>query len=79
MRGRGREWPRIVGDDAPFDASVWADAADRCVLWGSNHFAGTLPVGTTLVWVKKAAHLFGTFLSDAEVAWQRGGARRVLR
>lgn len=73
MRGRGREWPAIIGDDAPFDAAVWAGAADSVVLWGFNHFAGTLPVGTTLVWIKKATHLFGSFLSDAELAWMRGG------
>ncbi|MDQ0022957.1 hypothetical protein J2X90_000743 [Variovorax paradoxus] len=32
-----------------------------------------MPVGTTLVWLKKDDHLFGTFLSDAELGWQKGG------
>jgi hypothetical protein len=71
--GAGRDWGVIFGDDRPFDPSPWMDAADACVLWGANHFGASLPVGTTLVWVKKAPHLWGTFLSDAEIAWMRGG------
>jgi hypothetical protein len=63
----------LQGDAEPFDPRPWVDAADRVVLWGANHFARHLPVGTTLVWVKKAPHLWGTFLSDAEIAWKRGG------
>jgi site-specific DNA-methyltransferase (adenine-specific) len=43
------------------------------VLWGANHFARHLPVGTTLVWLKRLDGGFGSFLSDAEVAWMRGG------
>ena len=41
--------------------------------WGSNHYAQRLPKGTTLVWIKKADHWFGTFLSDCELAWMKGG------
>lgn len=73
-RGAGRaDFGDIVADDEPFDPAPWIAAADRVVLWGANHFAARLPVGTTLVWVKKAEHLYGTFLSDAEVAWCAGG------
>jgi hypothetical protein len=72
-RGPGKDWGAIVGDDAPFDPTPWLTAAERVVLWGANHYAQRLPVGTTLVWVKKAPHLWGTFLSDAEIAWRRGG------
>jgi DNA modification methylase len=72
-RGRGRVWPGIVGDDEPFDPGPWLAAADRVILWGANHYAQRLPVGTTLVWIKKRAGLWGTFLSDAEIAWKRGG------
>lgn len=45
----------------------------KVILWGANHFAQRLPVGTTLVWIKKGDHLFGTFLSDAEIGWMKGG------
>lgn len=71
-RGEGREWAPIIGDAEPFDPVPWL-AYPRVVLWGSNHYAQRLPVGTTLVWIKKHDHLFGTFLSDCEIAWMKGG------
>lgn len=72
-RGKGRnDWPEVRGDSRPFDPSPWL-AFPKVILWGANHYAARLPVGTTLVWIKKADHLFGTFLSDAEVAWMKGG------
>lgn len=72
-RGHGRDdWGAIQEDAAPFDPSPWL-AYPACVLWGANHYAQRLPVGTTLVWLKKDDHLFGTFLSDAELGWQKGG------
>lgn len=72
-RGEGRDdYGQISGDDSPFDPSPWL-GFERVVLFGSNHYSARLPLGTTLVWVKKHDHLFGTFLSDAEVAWMKGG------
>lgn len=72
-RGKVRHAPQpIVGDDAPFDPTPWLDFP-QVILWGSNHFAQRLPVGTTLVWIKRKDRLFGSFLSDAEVAWMKGG------
>lgn len=73
-RGKGRaDFGVVVADREPFDPAPWLRAADRVVLWGFNHYAARLPVGTTLVWVKKAPHLWGTFLSDAELGWMAGG------
>jgi site-specific DNA-methyltransferase (adenine-specific) len=70
----GRAWgDTIKGDDTPFDPTPWLALNVPTVLWGANHFASRLPVGTTLVWVKRNDDGFGTFLSDAEVAWMRGG------
>ena len=72
-RGNGRsDQPRIVEDDRPFDPSPFLDFP-RVILWGSNHYAARLPVGTTLVWIKRLDGGFGSFLSDAEVAWMKGG------
>ena len=73
QRGPGREWAAIEGDAEPFDPLPWLALADRVVLWGANHFGSRLPVGTTLVWIKKEPHLWGTWLSDAEVGWMSGG------
>lgn len=71
-RGQGKVRPQIAGDGKPFDPSLWLDFP-RVILWGWNHYAAALPVGTTLVWLKRPDHLFGTFLSDAEIAWMKGG------
>lgn len=69
--GRGRKWGAILGDDVPFDPSPWV-AFPKVILWGANHYADRLPKGTTLVWIKRSDGAFGTFLSDAEIAWQKG-------
>jgi DNA modification methylase len=71
-RGMGREWDLIQGDDQPFDPSRWLEFP-KVIMWGSNHYAASLPVGTSLVWIKKSDDLFGTFLSDAEIGWMKGG------
>jgi len=72
-RGDGRDdWGAIAQDCKPFDPSPWL-VFDRVIMFGANHYAERLPVGTTLIWLKKADHLFGTFLSDAEIAWMKGG------
>lgn len=63
---------QIAGDREPFDPSPWLDYP-QVVLWGSNHYSPKLPVGTTLVWLKRYATGFGSFLSDAEVAFCKGG------
>ena len=67
-----KDWVPIHGDAEPFDPTPWL-SFPKCVLWGFNHYASRLPVGTTLVWLKKHDAQFGTFLSDAELAWMKGG------
>jgi DNA modification methylase len=68
----GRWHPQVVSDDEPFDPTPWL-AFPRVILWGWNHYAARLPIGTTLVWLKRYDDGFGSFLSDAEVAWMKGG------
>lgn len=71
--GKGRDWgSRIIADDEPFDPTPWLDFP-KVILWGANHYAKRLPVGTTLVWIKRSDGAFGSFLSDAEIGWQKGG------
>lgn len=71
--GLGRsDWKPIAEDDKPFDPAPWLDFA-AVVLFGMNHFAQRLPVGTTLVWTKRRPEDYGMFLSDAELAWMKGG------
>jgi len=64
--------PKIEGDAEPFDPAMWLDYP-AVVLFGCNHYAQRLPVGTTLVWLKRHDAGFGSFLSDAELAWMKGG------
>lgn len=66
------DWGKISGDAEPFDPSPWLSFRSA-VLWGANHYAQRLPVGKTLLWLKKPPALFGTFLSDFEVGWASGG------
>jgi DNA modification methylase len=69
---RGKRWSPIIGDDKPFDPTPWLQFP-KVVLFGFNHFASKLPIGTTLVWTKRRPEHYGTFLSDAELAWMKGG------
>ena len=73
---RGQKWGNygktIANDDKPFDPSPFLNFPE-VILFGYNHFASKLPKGTTLVWIKTLDRSFGSFLSDAELAWMKGG------
>lgn len=58
----------IHDDDKPFDPSMFIGFAPS-ILWGFNHFPQHLRRGRCLVWVKRKDNAFGSFLSDAEIAW----------
>jgi len=62
----------IKGDDKPFDPTPWLSYR-KVVLFGYQFFAHRLPLGTILVWNKKRPTQLGTFLSDCELAWMKGG------
>jgi site-specific DNA-methyltransferase (adenine-specific) len=71
--GDGRDdWGDIHGDERPFDPMPWL-GFPKVILWGFNHFAARLPLGSTLIWIKRNEEAFGSFLSDAEIAWMKGG------
>jgi len=69
-RGRGVKWNPVHGDSEPFDPTPFL-IFPKVLMFGANHYAQKLPVGTTLVWVKRDK--FGSFLSDAEIIWMKGG------
>jgi site-specific DNA-methyltransferase (adenine-specific) len=62
----------IHGDDQPFDAAPWLQYKN-VLLWGFNHFPEQLRRGRALVWIKRSDEGFGSFLSDAEIAWCSAG------
>lgn len=68
----------IVGDDEPFDPAPWL-GFPSVILWGYHHFAQRVPTGTVLIWLKRTPHAIGTFLSDAELAWQNKGHGAYVR
>jgi DNA modification methylase len=70
LSSAGRE---LVGDDKQFDPGPLLKYGNGQIIWGWNHFAHALPRGTCLVWLKRYDEGFGTFLSDAEVAWMSKG------
>lgn len=62
----------IRGDTQKFDPSPWL-SFPRVVLWGFHHFNDMVPTGSVLVWLKRSDGGFGSFLSDADTAWMKGG------
>jgi site-specific DNA-methyltransferase (adenine-specific) len=62
----------VANDDEPFDPSFALPFARAHIIWGWNNYT-TLPRGACLVWIKRNDAAFGTFLSDAEVAWMSKG------
>lgn len=73
-------YPRIAGDDRPFDPAHLLDSGDFVVLWGANHYADKLPPSAAwIVWDKRDG-MVGNDFSDAELAWcSEGGAVRTFR
>lgn len=69
---QSRTWEGIIGDDKPFDPSPWI-VYPKVVLFGYQFFAEHLPLGTILVWNKNRPEVLGKYLSDCELAWQKGG------
>jgi site-specific DNA-methyltransferase (adenine-specific)/modification methylase len=63
----------IIGDDKPFDPSFLLDLPGDKIVWGWNNYPDRLPRGACLVWLKRNDEAFGSFLSDAELAWMSKG------
>ncbi len=59
----------ILNDDKPFDPSFLREYGKDQIIWGWNNFPDKLPRGACLVWIKRNDEAFGSFLSDAELAW----------
>jgi site-specific DNA-methyltransferase (adenine-specific) len=62
-----REWTRIKGDDAPFEASVWT-RFPQAILWGGNNYQGMPASRCWLVWDKRRETTPDCH-GDAELAW----------
>jgi len=58
----------IIGDIGDFDPSPFLLGSAQ-IIWGWNNYPDKLPRGACLVWLKRNDDAFGSFLSDAELAW----------
>lgn len=63
----------IIGDEKPFDPSFLLSLPGHKIIWGWNNYPDKLPRGACLVWLKRNDAAFGSFLSDAELAWMSKG------
>ena len=63
----------VAGDNEPFDPSFLLAYGTHQVIWGWNNYPDKLPRGASLVWIKRHDEAFGSFLSDAELAWMSKG------
>ncbi len=63
----------IANDAEPFDPSFLLDLPGDKIIWGWNNYPNLLPRGACLVWLKRNDDAFGSFLSDAELAWMSKG------
>jgi site-specific DNA-methyltransferase (adenine-specific)/modification methylase len=69
-RGGRRANPRpIRGDEDKFDPLFLTRLGASQIIWGWNNFPDALPAGACLVWLKRNDAAFGSFLSNAELAW----------
>ena len=64
---------KIINDDKPFDPSALIQYGKHQIIWGWNNFPDRLPRGACLVWLKRYDDAFGSFLSDAEIAFMSKG------
>lgn len=63
----------IANDAEPFDPAFLTELPGDKIIWGWNNYPDRLPRGACLVWLKRNDDAFGSFLSDAELAWMSKG------
>jgi hypothetical protein len=76
----GKNWSRVEGDAVAFEPSALLDLKRPMVLWGANHYSGSLPSSSSwLVWEKKRGGQIAADMSvsDAELAWTNLGGIMV--
>jgi len=78
--GRGREYPKVVGDDRPFDPSGVLALARPTVLWGANHYSDKVPGSPSWITWDKREDQGSDDNADCEHAWSNlGGPARIFR
>lgn len=77
---QGTMFPRIEGDDRPFDPAPLLALGMPSVLFGGNHFASRLPDSPSwMVWWKRHSGMSEMDQADCEMAWTNlGGPARLM-
>lgn len=80
QRGATFDFPRVHGDDEPFDPAHLLALGLPTVLFGANHYASRLPTSPSwLVWDKRVG-MGSNDQADCELAWSNlGGPARMFR
>lgn len=73
-------WPKVLGDDRPFDPRPVLEIAHQVILWGANHYSDKIPVSHCwLVWDRKTDRGAKSSITDCELAWTRGPLYKTTR
>lgn len=73
-KGKTRSYDKkILNDSSEFDPSFLLCFGDDQIIFGFNHYPDKLKKGSALVWIKRYDDGFGSFLSDAEIAYFSSG------
>jgi site-specific DNA-methyltransferase (adenine-specific) len=78
--GKAKNFPAIVGDDAPFDPAPLLSMGRPLILWGANHYSDRVPGSPSwLLWDKRDG-VASDDNADGEAAWSNlGGPLRIYR
>jgi DNA modification methylase len=87
-RGSGKNYPKVIGDDTPFDPSFLFDCFGYCqemFFWGADYYCEKLPHrnnGSWIVW-DKASNEDGGMLKEGahsqfELCWSRNKHKRSI-
>lgn len=86
LRGAGprgiasRDFPRVAGDDVPFDPAPLLALQRPSVLWGAQRYAERLPMSPSWLWWGKRAGTTPDNNGDGELAWTNlGGPPREFQ
>ncbi len=77
---RARDFPAVVGDDAPFDPAPLLSLERPMVLWGGQRYANLLPPSASWLWWGKRVGTPPDDNGDGELAWTNlGGPPREFQ
>jgi site-specific DNA-methyltransferase (adenine-specific) len=78
--GREKLFPRVTGDEAPFDPARVLALGRPTVLWGGNHYCSRLPDSPSWILWDKIEDQGSHDGADGEAAWSNlGGPLRIFR